>query len=345
MRGIITNTLASFYLILFFAASCWASPFEWTISTLGTWSAMDINNSGQIVGEANGHAVIWNNGTMTDMGTLGGGNNIGNPDFSYATDINNSGHVLGNSTGYSSFPGEQSPFMWVDGVMTPLSTFGAGARGFSINDYKQAVGFSTAEGSAWSYGVNIDSSRAGFMMAFDVNNSGQVVGSGWGGAALLSYNESVTVLNPMTAAFSINDRSQVAGTTADGQAAVWDNGMLTIIGPTYNIYGNLTKLLEINNAGQVVGPVLMNNNSPYFWDNGAGIDLNSLVDGTGWIINSAQSINDWGQIVGYGTISGRQEAFLLSPAAPVPEPSTAVLLLVTGLLGYCFFIRRRKNAS
>jgi probable HAF family extracellular repeat protein len=43
-------------------------------------------------------------------------------------------------------------------------------------------------------------------------------------------------------------------------------------------------------------------------------DLNSLIPaGSGWVLTSARGINDAGQIVGTGTISGVQHAFLLTP--------------------------------
>jgi hypothetical protein len=43
-------------------------------------------------------------------------------------------------------------------------------------------------------------------------------------------------------------------------------------------------------------------------------DLNGLIPaGTGWILNSATSINDAGQIAGAGTLNGAQHAFLLVP--------------------------------
>ena len=43
-------------------------------------------------------------------------------------------------------------------------------------------------------------------------------------------------------------------------------------------------------------------------------DLNTLIPaGTGWILESAAGISDGGQIVGYGILSGKRRAFLLTP--------------------------------
>lgn len=56
-------------------------------------SASGINDNGQVVGRCNygiggDHAAAWTNGTITDLGTLGGNS-------SYAQDINNSGQIVG----------------------------------------------------------------------------------------------------------------------------------------------------------------------------------------------------------------------------------------------------------
>jgi probable HAF family extracellular repeat protein len=45
------------------------------------------------------------------------------------------------------------------------------------------------------------------------------------------------------------------------------------------------------------------------------IDLNNLIaSGSGWVLTSAEAINDKGQIVGWGTLNGTSRAFLLDPS-------------------------------
>ena len=44
------------------------------------------------------------------------------------------------------------------------------------------------------------------------------------------------------------------------------------------------------------------------------VDLNSLIaTGSGWGLNSAEAINDKGQIVGWSYLNGIPRAFLLDP--------------------------------
>jgi probable HAF family extracellular repeat protein len=106
--------------------------------------AFAINNAGQIVGEsdpqgdATTYAVLWQNGTMTNLGTLPG-------DFmSVAYDINAQGQVVGSSC---TADGNCRAFLWDKGVMMDLNslipsgsplylTFGSG-----INDQGEISGY------------------------------------------------------------------------------------------------------------------------------------------------------------------------------------------------------------
>jgi probable HAF family extracellular repeat protein len=75
----------------------------------------------------------------------------------------------------------------------------------------------------------------------------------------------------------------------------------------------------INNVGQVVGlsyysPV-GNHLHAFVWSPSTGmLDLNNLIPAnSGWLLQSANAINDQGQIVGLGMLNGQNEAFLLTP--------------------------------
>ena len=161
---------------------------RWTITDLGTFgprwtsgSAAAINGRGQVVG-TNGtpggkqHAFLWQNGTMRDLGTLGGRD-------SGASAINASGQVIGTSL--TSKPQRVHAFIWEDGKMTDLGTLGGkSSRPRALNDHGQVVGESfTASGMVhaflWQNGKMTDLGTLGGSDSFasGINDRGQVVGS------------------------------------------------------------------------------------------------------------------------------------------------------------------------
>ena len=89
-------------------------------------AALAVNDSGEVVGwsgtcapgygphETFLHALLWRDGTMTDLGNLGGKTNI------VASDINNRGQVIG----YSNVANDLThhAFLWQAGVMMDLGT-------------------------------------------------------------------------------------------------------------------------------------------------------------------------------------------------------------------------------
>src|SRR6266566_2946406 len=82
-------------------------------------TAGEINNRGQVVGQSDlpgdttHHAFLWQNGVMTDLGTLPG------IPGSLANGINNKGQVVGFSDDFS---GNTVALLWQNGVMTDLNT-------------------------------------------------------------------------------------------------------------------------------------------------------------------------------------------------------------------------------
>ena len=121
--------------------------------------ALTINDRGQIAGNSGScttpfHAVLWQNGTVTDLGGLGGTGKI-------PSDINNQGQVAG----LSDLPGDAAfhAFLWENGVMTDLGTLpgDVSSTGDGINGKGQVVGGSfDVDGNEraviWANGVITD---------------------------------------------------------------------------------------------------------------------------------------------------------------------------------------------
>ncbi len=293
-------------------------------------AAFGINNSGQVVGEFIGdfgpgttHAFRTNagqafNGTTDDLGALIPG--LGTSAYG----INAGGQVVGISdtvggNGRRSF--RTAPNKPINPATDDLGTLGATftiARG--INDIGQVVGYSnTVNGqthvfrTAPNQKINPATDDLGTLefagYGIAINASGQVAGAG---DTHNGYRAFRTAPNK-----PINPATDNLGTLPNSKDS----------------YG-----WGMNNAGDVVGFTYDAQGASYhaFLVQGSTMfDLNNLLDasGAGWTIVQANSINDSGQIVGFGRLNGQQRAYLLTP---VPEPSTLSLICI-GLIGAAMF--------
>jgi probable HAF family extracellular repeat protein len=297
------------------------------IKNLGTFggnvsTAVSVNNLGQVVGGATNtisdqyasglgpcwslncwpaatqwRAFLWQNGVMTDLGTLGNGNDA------VAGLVNAQGQVVGVS--YTNTVANQTtgiptqdPFFWEQGKpMVDMGTLG-GTLGYPtwLNNQGQVVGQSNLAGDKkyhpflWQKGKrmrDLGTLGGGSGTAMWINDAGEIVGGAW-----------------------------TTGNRAF-HAVLWKNGKAHDLGVLRGYKHSLA--YGINSKGQIVGCVTNDLNHGcslgFLWQNGTMYDLNKLVPhGSGLTLTMPLNINVRGEIATWGSFNSVfVHAALLSP--------------------------------
>jgi probable HAF family extracellular repeat protein len=250
------------------------------------------------------HAVLWIPSrpafatgafTLSDLGTFGG-------KASESNSINVLSHVSGfalttipDPTMTLEFGEEGHGFFW-DGSMHDMGTLGGpNSIAIGINDKDWLVGWSQASFDLgvfgipdlhpviWKNGTISDMGSFGgpISLALAINNNGLAVGQS------------------MRPDFSFH-------------AFTWQNGVLfdlgTLPGDSQSVAGG------VNSQGEIVG--FSSNDTTQaacLWQHRSPVDLNTRISDPAWQLAVANSINDRGQIAGYGFLNGELHAFLLIP--------------------------------
>ena len=243
------------------------------------------------------HAVLWQNGGITDLGTLPSGGYE-----SEANAVNSRGQVVGaalnavpdassmaSGTYWFGIPyGYQTrAFLWEKGVMRDLGTLGTGtdAQALLINEAGQVVGWSYVSSNPSSFCV------AGFLTTdsfiWDRKDGMKDLGS-LGGTCTLATD--------------LNNHGQVIGAsnlTGDQKqhAFLWEHGSMQDLGGSLG--GDYTGAYAMNDAGEVVGYAFLSGDTTFhaaLWSHsGKMTDIGVVGNDT---CSSASSINARTQAVG-----------------------------------------------
>ena len=327
-------------------------------------SALAVSNGGTVVGEA----------TAPDRSRIAVSGPGGFAPSATAADVNSAGAAVG--TVWTDYGPRAA--VWENGASRILDIWNSYATGINERGDVVGSGRNGERTSAFLYagGVTTYLDIGIAAAAYDVNNTGQVVGyseqpDGTFRAFLWTLNHAVESLGTLggrhSYAQSVNDAGAVVGSSTNRagylNAFLYMNGMVNL----GTLGGTTSAAYDINSAGQVVGYSTDQEGRmrAFLWRDGMLFDLTSLIaSDTGWILEAAYGINDRGQIVGSATKYGRATGFILDPAVlattltqPVqfaaiqydaglePIPESATWAMVGGALVLLGGFRRRRRVQ
>jgi probable HAF family extracellular repeat protein len=294
-----------------------------------------------VAGFPAGHAVLWKDSKIIDLGTLGTGIE------SATLYVNNGGMVVGQATvdttadpfsffGFGPFPSPTHVFTWKNGVMRDLGTLGgpdsypsAGCNNdrddlvagvsFINSTPNLTTGIPTADPFLWQSGTMADLGSLGGTVGFSqcANNRAQV--TGWSNLAGDStfhpfFWDRGVITDIGTFGGDngfptwMNNAGEVVGRAdfPDGHhdGFLWRNGVKTDLGAL----GTQSTALQINSSHQIVGASRINDETvhAFLWeDGGPMLDLNDLIPANSSLqLVVAFNINDRGEITGLGAPPG-----------------------------------------
>jgi probable HAF family extracellular repeat protein len=290
------------------------------------------------------HAVIWRDGAITDLGTLGGGFE------SWGLSVNNKGDVVGFSlntipdpSSIACVPGfdctQTRAFLWHNGVMHDLGTLGGSdAIASMVNNRGQVAGVSyTGTNPSTNCFVVFNSVLVTHPFVWDKQKG--MIDLGTLGGTCAQPN-------------AINSRGQIVGVSnlpgdSSFHGFVWNRGVLSDVG---TLGGSLSSAVWLNDAGDVIGFATTPGDQyghGYLWRHGMMTDLGSLP---GENCSNVWGINGREQIVGgsldcQNPVNGTGHASLWENGGPMVDLNTLLASDSVVTVTYAFFINDRGEIA
>jgi len=283
-----------------------AAALRWSTTrlSLGTGSATDVNNQGQVVGyhvtDGGARAFLWSNRTLQNLGSLGGGG-------SWAFGINEVGQVVGQS---DRTDGLWHAFLWQNGTMQDLGALGDDySAATAIDGNGRVVGYTSKLGGEtraflWENGrmTRLSGLGTGYSQASSIDNQGRIVGTYGSQSSPRAFRWAAGVVTDLgtlggaTASAAATVGGKIVGASAKATGAerafLWQNGLMTGLG---TLAGGSSSANAINALGHIVGWSQQPDSQPraVIWRDGT---LSAIAVGVAEDVNKA----DW--VVGSGSV-------------------------------------------
>jgi uncharacterized membrane protein len=279
-----------------------------------------VNEARQVAGTTTGHrAALWTEQSgLRELPMPGGFYN------SEAAAVNNSGHVTG--VVYDRAFSQHRAFVFTNDALTLLP--GEQSRAYNISDSDEVAGESLLAGKTTTGAVLWIGTTVRLLggccggSAKSVNNDGEAIGDVYDAkgryqAFLWTASRGIQPIGPpdrYSSAIAINAQGHVV-VQAFSEVFLYAGGSLTHLDLSSR-YPSQPR--AINNCDVIVGSFgpFADAERAFIWDKSRGFrDLNTgIASDSGWTLESANSINHHGEIVGRGDYKGQDDTgFLLIP--------------------------------
>lgn len=279
-----------------------------------------IDESGQVVGTTAGHrAALWSEKTgLRELPLPAGFYN------SEGVAVNNSGQATG--VVFDRNFSKHQAFIFANNILTLLA--GEQSRSYDINDSGEVAGESLLPGSKATAPVSWNKNAIRALggccggSAKGVDRNADIIGdvydeTGRYQAFLWNAKQGIQLIGPAdrySSAIALNDHGHVV-IQAFSDVFLYAGTSLTRLELSRN---DPSQPRAINNCDVVVGSSgpFADAERAFVWDRSHGfLDLNTLIaSDSGWTLEAATSINDHGEIVGWGDYKDEEDTgFLLIP--------------------------------
>lgn len=250
-------------------------------------------------------------------------------------------HDDGWSVGSSPWEFSRKPVQFTAGIATQLLPDTPYGEATAVNRHGVIAGYMYDAGfvlraAVWSPGSDAQLLGGQTAWAFAISDGGVVTGQvmpapGTGAAFRwepgVGFEALPTLGGTSAIGRGINNLGDVVGESyrenGFSRIAAWWKPSDDEVVDLGTLGGPESSATDVNNHGQIVGWSLNagGERRAFLYTNGVMVDLNTLLEPeSGWVLLSANAINDAGQIAGEGQFGGDVRAFLLTP--PVNSDTT-----------------------